>query len=62
VAYLVDPVDIILNIVDPMPTALPTPPDAPFHESSGELRDYKNSPQFKVAQSTSKRSPLFPKV
>jgi len=62
VAYLVEALDAILDIVDPMAFALPTPPDAPFHESSGHLRDYKNSPQFKVAQSASKRSPLFPKV
>ena len=36
--------------------------DYTFHESSGHLMDYNNSPQFKVAQSASKDSPLFPEV
>ena len=36
--------------------------DYTFHESSGHLMDYNNSPQFKVAQSASKASPLFPEV
>tara|TARA_B110000014_G_scaffold212260_1_gene164685 strand:+ start:398 stop:586 length:189 start_codon:yes stop_codon:yes gene_type:complete len=62
VAYLVEALYSILDVVDPVAFALPTPPDAPFHKSSGELWDYKNSPQFKVTQSASKRSPLFPEV
>ena len=62
VAYLVEALDAILDIVHPVAFALPTPPDAPFHESSGHLMDYNNSPQFKAAQSASKRSPLFPEV
>ena len=61
-AYLVEALDAILDVVDPMAFALPTPPDAPFHESSGYLMDYNNSTQFKAAQSASKASPLFPEV
>jgi hypothetical protein len=53
---------MIFDVVDPVAFALPTPPNAPFHESSGNLRDFNISPQFKVAQSASKRSPLFPEV
>ena len=61
-ADLVEALDAICDVVHPVAFALPTPPDAPFHESSGHLRDYKNSPQFKAAQSASKASPLFPEV
>jgi len=53
---------MIFDVVDPVTFALPTSPDAPSHESSGNLWDYKNSPQFKVAQSASKASPQFPEV
>ena len=62
VADLVEALNTILDVVHPVAIALPTPPDAPFHESSGHLMDYNNSPQFKAAQSASKRSPLFPEV
>ena len=53
---------MILDVVDPVPLAPPASPDTPLHESSGHLMDYNNSPQFKVAQSASKASPLFPEV
>jgi hypothetical protein len=62
VTDLVEALYIILDVVDPVTFALPTSPDAPSHASMGNLWDYKNSPQFKVAQSASKRSPLFPEV
>jgi len=62
VTDLVEALDMIFDVVDPVAFALPTPPNAPFHESSGNLRDFNISPQFKVAQSASKRSPLFPEV
>jgi len=62
VAYLVEALHTILYVVDPVTFALPASPDTPFHESSGHLMDYNNSPQFKVAQSASKDSPLFPEV
>ena len=62
VTDLVEALYIILDVVDPVTFALPTSPDTPSHESSGNLRDFNISPQFKVAQSASKRSPLFPEV
>ena len=37
VAYLVEALNTILDVVDPVAFALPTPPDAPFHESSGKV-------------------------
>ena len=61
-AYLVEALNTILDVVDPVTFALPASPDTPFHESSGELRDYKNSPQLESAQSASITSPLFPEV
>jgi len=37
VAYLVEALDAILDVVDPVAFALPAPPDPPFHESSGKV-------------------------
>ena len=37
VAYLVEALNTILDVVDPMALALPAPPDTPFHESSGKV-------------------------
>jgi hypothetical protein len=62
VAYLVELLYMILNVVDPVTFTLPASPDPPFHESSGELWDYKNSPQFNTTQSACITSPLFPRV
>ncbi len=36
-AYLVEALDMILHVVDPVAFALPASPNAPFHESSGKL-------------------------
>jgi len=62
VTDLVEALYIILDVVDPVTFALPASPDTPFHESSGELWDYKNSPLLESAQSASITSPLFPEV
>ena len=54
--------DMVLDVVDPMPPTLEAPPDPSLHGSSGHLRDYKNSPQFNTTQSSFYNSPLFPEV
>tara|TARA_R100000963_G_C4632869_1_gene97552 strand:+ start:84 stop:272 length:189 start_codon:yes stop_codon:yes gene_type:complete len=62
VTDLVEALYVILHVVDPVAFAPPASPDPSFHESRGELWDYKNSPQLKVVQSASITSPQFPKV
>ena len=59
---LVEALYVILDVVDPVAFAPPASPDPSFHGLSGELWDYKNSPQLKVVQSSSISPPLFPKV